>query len=697
MTRALFIFAVVVFPQGLSWGQQYNISTFAGGAPPVTPAQATATSIGDPPRVAVDGSGNVYFAALHSVFKVDSAGTLTRIAGNGRSGYSGDNGPATSAQLAYPDGLAVDAAGNIYVSDRAVHVIRRISAGTITTIAGNGSAGYSGDNGPAASAQFNVPDGLAIDASGNLFVADSNNHCIRMISGGTITTVAGSGTPGSDGDGGPAAFALLNTPEGVAVDSAGNLYIADTFNNRIRKVTGDGSIDTIAGTGRPGTTGDNGPAANATMFFPSDVEVGTTGVVYIADLGSSRIRMVDLAGNMSTIAGGTAETVLSDGDPGISVRLNGPTGLAVDSAGNVYFVEGSIGSGSGLTSGDFRVWKLGTDGFLNVIAGDGQESYSGDGGPAAIAQVNAPAGMAVDSKGNVYFADTDNNRIRMISRNGTVTTVAGFGEAGYAGDGERATAALLNHPMGVAVDAYGDIFIADTGNSRIRQIDVTGTITTVAGNGNAGLFGDGGDALHAAIHAPRSVAVDPAGNLYIADTLDNRIRIVTTDGIINTFAGKGKGFGGDGGAAVDALFNFPSSVALDGSGNVYVADQGNSRVRKISTSGTITTVAGADNGLPGDGIQATSAQLGSPQGVAVDQAGNLYISDGSLNLVRKVVNGVITTIAGTGLCCYYNDGGPATKAGLNSPWGLGVDTAGNVYVADSSNNAIRLLTPVAGQ
>ncbi len=391
----------------VSWGQQYVISTTSGGVPPVTPSPAVGASIGDPPRVAVDAAGNVYFASIHSVFRVNPQGTLTRIAGTGRYGTGGDGGPATSAQLAFPEGVVVDAAGNVYVADRAAHVVRKISSsGVMSTVAGTtGSNGFMGDGGPATQSQLNGPTGLTVDAAGNLYVADTDNSVIRMISpSGTIATVAGTTARDYTGDGGPAIEAGLNQPEGVAVDNAGNLYIADTFNNVIRQVAPSGVISTFAGTGFPASTGDGGPASSATLFLPTDLVVDASGSLYIADLGAVRIRKI-AKGNISTVAGNNfAEQLAVDGVLAISARIAGPTGVAVDANGAFYFAAGSVGSGSGLTRGDFKIWQVTPDGLMHTVAGDGENDYAGDGGPAALAQMDTPAGMAMDTDGSLYIA-----------------------------------------------------------------------------------------------------------------------------------------------------------------------------------------------------------------------------------------------------------------------------------------------------
>jgi uncharacterized protein (TIGR03437 family) len=667
---------------GPAWAQDYLISTISGGAPPVTPAPAAFSSIGDPPRVAVDTAGNVYFASLHSVFKVDATGTLTRIAGSGRYGNSGDGFAATSAQLGFPEGIAIDSAGNVYVVDHDANLIRRITAaGAISTYAGTGTPGFAGDHGPAAAAQFRNPTGLAIDAADNLYVADTDNNVIRKISrDGTITTVAGNTQRGYGGDGAPATDAFLNAPEGMAVDAAGNLFIADTFNHRVRKVTPDGNIGTFAGNGYPGFSGDNNPAAGTTLQLPTDVAVDRQGRVYIADLGSSRIRMVS-DGLMTTVAGSSSGIQPLDGEAATSVRLSGPTGVAVDAAGNLYIAEGSIGSGSGLDAGDFKIWKVSVAGAIFTLAGTGVRSFSGDTGPAALAQLDTPTGMAMDAAGNLYLADTANNRVRRISPDGTIVTVAGNGNAGFAGDGRSATAALLNHPMGLALDTDGTLYIADTGNNRVRQVSPAGDIGTWAGNGNAAYFGDGDRAVAAALRAPRAVALDAEGALYISDTENHRIRKVV-NGMIETIAGSHQGFGGDGNPGTDALLNFPSALAIDPLGNVFIADQGNGRVRKLDPNGIITTVAGGDGSLT------------TPRALALDRAGNLYVSDSTANQVGRVTpDGKVTAVAGSGACCYANDGGPALTASLNGPWGLAADAAGRLYVADTGNDAIRLLQP----
>ena len=646
MTRALVPLAFLLSASFLS-GQQFVISTIAGGAPPPTPAGAPDSSIGDPPRVAVDSARNIYFGALHSIFKVDPTGSLTRIAGTGRSGNTGDGGPAVNAQLNSPDGIAVDGGGNIYVADRSGGIRRITPDGNINAFS---TANCSG---------------LAVDSAGNLYGADSaDNLIIRFTPDGQSATIAGNGNADFTGDGGPAVNAALNMPRGVAVDSAGNIYIADTLNNRVREVTPDGNIMTIIGTGKSSYSKDATPALKAGLFLPTDVAVDNSGNLFIADYGNCLIREI-VNGVIVTVAGGIQAAPPVIGQAAVSGQFSGATGLAVDAAGVIYFAEGSEGTGSDLSDGDFRIWKVTTDGLLFSAAGDGIRNYSGDNGPATAAQLDTPASLALDSSGNLYVADALNHRIRRVGTDGTITTVAGNGSQGFSGDGGPAAGAQLDTPRGVAVDAAGDLYIADSGNNRIREVTPDGTISTIAGNGNPAFYGDGGPAMAAAFKFPTAITLDSAGNIYVADTLTYRVREITTDGNINTIAGDGTPKG----------LNLPVAVAVDARGNVYISEQDSGLVREVASGGAISTIA----------------TLKAASGLALDSSGNLYIADSGGQMVYQLSGGSATPIAGTGTCCYSGDSGPALNAQLSSPWGLAIDASGHIYVADSGNNAIRML------
>ena len=618
------------------------------------------------------------------------SGSLTRaywkidtIAGGG----VGDNGPAVAAQLHYPGSVALDGAGNLYIADTEHHRIRRIdSSGTITTIAGTGEEGSSGDGGPAFAAQLNLPAGVAVDGAGNLYIADRGNHRIRRIDpSGTITTIAGTGGRGFRGDGGPAVAAQLNFPAGVSVDGAGNLYIADEWNHRIRRIDSSGTITTLAGTGRRGFSGDGGTAVAARLNYPNGVAVDGAGNLYIADSDNHRIRRIDSSGTITTIAGTGERGFNGDGATASSAQLSYPTGMAIDRAGNLVFAD----------TGNHRIRRIDSSGTITTLAGTGEGDFSGDAGPAVAAKLNGPRDVAIDSAGNFVFADTGNDRIRRIDPSGTITTIAGTSRSGFGGDGGPAAAAELNFPEDVAIDGAGNLYIADTANHRIRRVDSSGTITTIAGSGEEGFSGDGGPAVLAQLSGPKGVAVDGAGNFYMADAGNNRIRRIDSSGRITTVAGTGQpGFSGDGGPAVSAQLTAPKGVSVDGSGNVYIADQEDLRIRRVDPSGTITTFAGTGEwGFGGDNGPAVQARLRRPDGVAVDGSGNLYIADTWNRRIRRVdSSGTITTFAGTGEWGFSGDNGPAVQARLRNPDGVAVDGSGNLYIADTGNHRIRIVT-----
>ena len=646
-----------------------------------------------PNGVAVDSAGNLYIADLFNarIRRVDTRGVITTVAGTGAEGYSGEGGPAVGAQLDRPTGVAADKAGNLYISDRRNRRIRRVDTrGVITTIAGSGARGYGGDGGLAIQAKLDAPEDVAVDAAGNLYISDSHNHRIRRVdSKGVITTVAGIGDEGFSGDGGPAVQAQLSVPFGVTVDAAGNLYFADLRNQRVRRVDSRGVITTVAGTGTRGYSGDGGPAVQAELDGPTGVAADKAGNLYVVDSRNHRIRRVDSKGVITTVAGTGARGYGGDGGPAVQAQLEWPNRVTVDAAGNLYVAD----------SGTDRVRRVDPRGVITTVAGAGAEGYIGDGGPAVQAQLFVPFSVAVDTAGNLYVADSHNHRIRRVDARGMIATIAGTGTWGYSGDGGPAVLAQLSVPSGAAVDASGSLYIADSYNHCIRRVDARGVIRTIAGTGARGYSGDGGPAVLAELHEPAGVAVDKAGNLYIADFINRRVRRVDTKGVITTVAGTGaRGYSGDGGPAVLAELDGPTGVAVDKAGNLYIAGFGNHRIRRVDAGGTITTIAGTGAwGYGGDGGPAVQAKLAHPFSVSVDAAGNLYIADHSNDRIRRVdAGGTITTIAGTGIAGtrvrgYSGDGGPAVSAQLNHPRGLAVDKAGNLYVADSRNHRIRVL------
>jgi len=697
----------MLFISGVASAQQDIINNYAGGGPNKVPA--TSAPAAYPWGVAVDSSGNLYFSTQytnqHRVFEVNSTGTLTVLAGNGFPGYSGDGGPATEAQLYNPDGIAVDHAGNVFIADQSNCAIREVNAGTgiITTVAGvpvNG-CGYNGDSQAATSAYLSQPFGVAIDKNGNLFIADEGNQRVRMVSCATVTSTGGACSP--------------NTGQ----------------------TTGD--IYTVAGTGTPVFNGNGKPATSSNLYNPYDVTVDSAGNLYIADFSDQLIRRVacgtgisgcqaptgETSGYMYTLAG-TGESVGSTGTCGYnndnitatSAELCNPSQVSVDNSGNLFIADSSnfrIREVSCVTTtssaGTCTASTGQTAGKIYTVAGDGTLGYNGDSQPATSATLYYAYGVAVDANGDLFISDYYNDRVREVPCDvSTLTcippsgdtakdiyTVAGNGTAAFFGEGIAATDAILNRPTGTASDSSGNIYIADFGNCVVREVNaLTGIISTFAGNDSlgCGYTGDGGPATSAMLDSPYHLAVDGSNNVYIADQYNCAVREVS-GGTISTIAGgNGCAYSGDGGAATSAQLYEPAGVAVDNNGNLYIADYDNQVIRKVS-GGIITTFAGnyaLSCGFSGDGGPATSAQLCSPNDVAVDAAGNLYIDDYSNLRIRKVdTTGRISTFAGNGSGGYQGDGGLAVETSLYYPQSVAVDSAGDVLIADLDNERIRLV------
>jgi len=659
----------------------------------------------------------------------DAPRALYRIETVAGSSQNGDGGPATAAQIGSIQGLAVDRLGNVYLSDTDHHRVRKIDVhGVITTIAGTGAAGFSGDGGPASLAQLNLPYGVAADANGSVYVADLNNNRVRRIApDGTISTFAGSGGQGSSGDGGPATAAQLLTPRDVAVDAAGTVYISEFGSHRVRQVTPDGLIATAAGIGVAGFRGDGGPAADAQLDSPAGLAVDRSGALYIADSQNQRVRKILPGGLISTVLGGAPDTALQTpiavtidlngnlyvadsstvvrkytaigawvnaagtGDPGFygdggaatAAQLTEPLALAADLNGNLYIADG------------VRTRQVDTLGKIHTIAGDNYTQHIGDGAGAAAAELYQPWAVWLDGAGNLQIADTGTQRVRRVSA-GTIATVAGTGVAAPGGEAVPAATSPLDYPMGVAVDAGGNVWIAETHAHRIRQVAAGGLIRTAMGTGAAGVGPEGMPPGQTQLRGPRGLCLDRAGTLYVADTANQRVLRWTPGGVVETAAGNGSpGAAGDGGSARLAQLSQPSACATDDFGNLFIADTYNHRIRKVDSRGNIATVAGTGvAGWSGDEGPATAAALNTPEGVAVDDNGNIYISDTGNHLIRQVTpDGVIHTIAGTGAAGFAGDAGPALSAQLNSPAGILLDGAGELYFADTGNNRVRRLVP----
>jgi len=676
--------------------QQYTITTVAGGSPIPTPVLAVKMSIGvqrgtPGPAVAVDSTGTIYFTSYNCVFKVDASGTATRVAGTSRRAFSGDGGPAVNAALNDPRGLALDSNGNLFIADHGNRRIRKIAPnGVISTIAGTGIDGYSGDGGPAITAQIGYVEKVAIDNTGNLYFVDSAyagpNHRVRKISAdGKISTVAGTGAAGFSGDGGRATAAQVSSPADVAVDRTGNLYVADYANHRIRKVSASGTITTVAGSGTLGFSGLPG-IANPQLDDPSAVAIDGNGILFFLDLHNQRIRKVLPSGAISTVATGEAvryahslavdssgnlfytdeqsnrirklspagilTTVAGDGTtfsysseegPAVFAQIF-PTSAALDAAGNLY-----IGAADRA-----RVWKVNGAGVITAFAGDGLTALPGmpgntplrDGGPAAQARLTAPW-ITVDTTGRLMIGDTLNGRVRRVEPDGTIRTIAGNGTLPRLSnnlpaiqDRIPATSVQLGNPLSLAADRNGNIYLATMGT--VRKVSLDGTISTIANGGLGGYAGDGGPAMKAQFR-PYGIAVDTTGNIFITDSVSNTIRKINRAGIISTVAGIGspdgssRGFSGDGGPATAARLSGPHAIAVDAQGNLYISDRNNHRVRKVTAQGIIWTIAGTGvEGYNGDGGPGAQAQLAYPEGIAVDTAGNVYVADSMNNAVRKL-------------------------------------------------------------
>ena len=637
---------------------------------------ATESVLFAPNSAVADNAGNVYVADTkhHRIRMVDPSGVISTLAGTGDWGFSGDGGPAAAARLASPFGLALDREGNLYLSDSGNHRIRRIDAATrtIETVAGTGEVRFSFDGGPAVATEVVDPQGIATDDSGNVLVAERATSRVRRIDAvtGTIDTVAGTGFRGHSGDGGPATEGMLQWPEGLAADQSGNLYVADTRNHRLRRIDhATGVIETLAGGGGPGFSGDGEAASRAQLHLPAGVAVDAVGNVFVADTWNRRIRRIDaMSGEIETIAGTGEAGFSGDGEAATAAMLFTPQGVAVDGSGNVYIAD----------TLNHRVRRIDiVTRTISSVAGSGSPTASWTGGEARQARLYAPVSLALDGSGNVLFVDS--NRLWKLDASGTVEKLAGTGSVGDSGDGGQASEATFHHLHGIVADKAGNVYIADMGNHRIRWIDAaTGMIATLAGTGESGYSGDGGPASDAQLSWPHDVALDPAGNVLVADTRNYRIRrIDVLTGVIATVGAAGGGGSSENGglASVPAL-HAPTKVAVDGEGNIYAAERWNRRVVRVEPlTGAVETVLSVEG--------ATA--------LAVDNAGNLLVGAGP-RIVSIGLDGETVLIAGTGRGGFSGDGKPAAGAEL-SVSGIAVGAGGTIWFSDPMSRRIRVLEP----
>lgn len=703
---------------------------------------AAATSFDRPKGVASDAEGNIYVADTYNnkIRKITPTGTVSTLAGSGIAGMADASGAVASFNL--PSAVAVDAAGNVYVADTNNHKIRKITPqGAVTTLAGSGIAGSA--NGTGAAARFYSPQGIAVDASGNIYVADTYNNKIRKITPSReVSTLAGTGSLGYQD--GYSSSSRFYSPYGVAVDASGTVYVADTYNNRIRKITPEGMVSTLAGSGTKDDADGKGKLAG--FNYPKAVAIDAAGTLFVADGDNYKIRQINPEGQVSTLAGSGLKGS-ADGTGG-AASFYSPSAVAIDAIGSVYVADTDINkirkinygcftvepalpaglsidirtgaiSGTPIVATPQTVYKVSArntsgTGIFNLeietkiekpifsyaspqnyeintviaplspvntggpiplgtrtpLSGSGATgSADGDG---ALASFFDLTGAAMDDSGNIYVADYNNHKIRKIAPDGATTTFAGNGKA-YFADGSAAQASF-NGPIGVAVDAAGNVYVADSANHRIRKITPEGTVSTLAGSGTAGF--QNGAGTGARFLFPSGLAVDARGNVYVADTNNQRIRKITPAGETNTFAGNGT-VGSRDFTGISASFNYPRGIAIDASSNLYIGDVDNNRVRKINPSGRVSTLAGSSTigDVNGTGL---SALFYHPSELAVDASGTVYLADRSNAKIKKISRtGVVTTFAEN------QPGNPSQN--YYYPSGIVVDPSNNVYVANGNN------------
>jgi len=653
----------------------YAFNTFAGNAYGGN-GTGNQAIFNNPYATAVDSAGNVYVADTtnFAVRKITAAGVVTTLAGlAGTSGIT--NGTGSDARFGYLNGIAVDRAGNVFVTDGGYHTVRKITAaGVVTTLAGTPGVTGSAD-GTGSAARFYSPFGIAVDSTGNLYVTDQNNHTIRKITpAGVVTTVAGAaGVIGStDGSGSAARF---HYPAGIAVDSVGNVYVADTYNYTIRKITSAGSVSTFAGTA--GASGNaNGTGSAALFSFPNGVAVGG-GNVYVADTWNCMIRKITSARVVTTVAGSGAAG--NTNGTGSAAQFNYPYGLAATSTGTIYVAD----------SYNREIRKITSASAVTTLAGSATTDGGGVGstnGTGRAARFFNPNGVTVTGT-TVYVADSNNSTIRKITSTGAVTSFAGTARRPGSADG-MGSVAQFQYPYGVAADKAGNVYVADTSNNTIRKITSAGVVTTLAGV--AGAIGSAdGTGSAARFYYPYAVAVDASGNVYVADTYNFTVRKITPAGAVTTLAGLAGSSAYVDGTGSGARFGYLYGIAVDNAGNVYVTNSDYDTVRKITPAGVVKTLAGTP-GVSGSADGTGSiARFNGPYGIAVDSLNNLYVGDYNNQLIRKITPaGVVTTLAGIAGSSGIADGMGIAARFIN-PAGIAIASSGTLYVADSYNHEIR--------
>ncbi|WP_162179993.1 hypothetical protein [Bryobacter aggregatus] len=598
---------------------------------------------------------------------------------------AGDGGRAFDASIRYLQGVTSDNQGNLYFSDADDHRVRRIGPdGKITTLAGDGVPGFSGDGGPAKFARINTPYGLSVTPLGDLLFCDLGNARVRRISrNGQIDTIAGGGSRAI-----PVSGQLLNpleikllAPRNVLATKNGSIYLSEFGANRILILRSDGNLTAA-------------PIASGDLLSPTGLALDAAGNLLYLDSGNARVRRLSPLGQIDTLVAASPALPL-ERPVGLALRADQSL-LIADTRGDYlwsYNAEGKISRfppggrdvtidplGNAVTAGGSWLRRVDRAGLMEILIGNNWSTFRGDGGPALAARLNKPTGVVADSQGNVYFSDTANHRVRRIGADGAITTVAGNGEASYGGDGGPATEAFLNAPTYLAVDPFDNIYVSDTGNHRVRAFTPGGVIQTIAGTGRTDFSNDNILALQANVASPAGLAFDASGNLFLVERGQHRVRRIGLNGRVQTVAGNAlRGGGGDGQDALLASLHTPGALSVDRTGNLYIADTGTQSIRFVeASSGRIQTLL---------------SDLKNPEGLAVTPNGTLYFSESqSFRVRQRTLDGSLTTIAGrNGENGFNADTGNATAITLNEPAGLALHPNGALLLADRLNDRIRLL------
>ncbi|HWD89791.1 MAG TPA: gliding motility-associated C-terminal domain-containing protein [Mucilaginibacter sp.] len=655
-----------------------NIAGYADG-------QGAAAVFNNPGEMAIDGSGNIYIAdeGNNVIRKVTPGGTVTTFAGTGAAGSA--DGILTTATFNQPTGLAFDAAGNLYVSDFNTNIIRKITpAGAVTTLAGTANQGGN-ENGIGAAAHFSGPGCLITDPTGNIYVADFNNNMIRKITpAGVVTTIAGTGAVGlNNGNGAAATF---NGPQGMVFDPEGDLYVCDQNNYVVRQITPSGVVSTFVGSGTRGAT--NGyPLTSVDLTYPRDIIIDPSGNFYLADGGE--IRKIAASGYTidKPLPAGLSFDNTTGTISGVPTVVTPPTSYTItayNTAGSYPFTITLSIKALPILAPSIRYFSpqqytintaitplMPTNtggpvpaniyGQINTFAGSGAAGKTNATGRAA--SFSGPVGLVLDAAGNLYVGDSGNNLLREITPGGAVTTVPKY----------------KGNAFGITMDGAGNIYVADAANNQVEKVSPAGAISVLAGNPSAGAVNAKGAA--ASFNHPVAVAIDGSGNIYVADELNNLIREITPGGMVTTFAGSGAQAEADG-AGTAASFNHPAGIAIDDSGNIYVSDASGNTIRKISPAGMVSTFAGNGSAAWADGTS-TLASFNGPQGLTFDPVGNLYVADAGNNMLRKIsALGQVKTVAGN-----YPGANP-DNSNLFDPEGVAIDASGNAYVSEFNGNII---------